>query len=223
MIGTAVPGVEEATDRSSAGEPVSPERLIYFSDAVIAIALTLLALELPVPGADVHGNAGVAHFVRAHLTEYAAFLISFCVVAMHWMFHQRLFRYARGLTGGTIRWNLLWLLTIVVMPFATKLLTSEADAFQVQFVAYAAVQALAGVFLRQAFRSLRRPGLLRADLPAAAVASTLTWITAVVVTFALSIPLALVSRSASLAWTLLPLVRLAIGAVGRRRAPRAGG
>ncbi|MEU9130660.1 TMEM175 family protein [Kitasatospora sp. NPDC048540] len=52
---------------------------------------------------------------------------------MHWLLHQRLFRYAKGIDGGAIRWNLAWLLMIVITPFATKLLTVEADAFQVQF------------------------------------------------------------------------------------------
>ncbi|WP_052434749.1 TMEM175 family protein [Streptacidiphilus melanogenes] len=191
-------------------ELVGPERLIYFSDAVIAIAITLLALELPVPADGVHGNAGVLHFLRTHLSEYVAFLISFAVVAMHWLFHQRLFRYAKGLTGGAIQWNLLWLLMIVLMPFATKLLTSEADAFQVQFTVYAATQALAGLFLWQAFAALRRSGLLRENTPPGIVGTTLTWIAAVVVTFAVSIPVASVTHSASLCWALLPAVRFAL-------------
>ncbi|MCC9311294.1 DUF1211 domain-containing protein [Kitasatospora sp. RB6PN24] len=191
-------------------ELVSPERLIYFSDAVIAIAITLLALELPVPHGEVHGNEGVVDFLREHLTEYVAFLISFTAVALHWLFHQRLFRYVKGLTGGAIHWNLAWLLVIVIMPFATKLLTSEADAFQVQFIVYAASQALAGLFLWRAFSTVRRAGLLRDNTPPAAITHTLSWIAAIVVTFAVSIPVALVTHSASLCWALLPAVRFAL-------------
>ncbi|MFF2145004.1 TMEM175 family protein [Kitasatospora sp. NPDC058190] len=198
-------------------ELAGPERLIYFSDAVIAIAITLLALELPVPTEGVHGNSAVVHFLHEHLTEYAAFLISFTAVAMHWLFHQRLFRYAKGLTGGAILWNLLWLLMIVITPFATKLLTSEADAYQVQFTVYAASQALAGLFLWQAFATLRRSGLLRDNTPPSAITNTLSWIAAVIVTFAASIPLALVTHSASLCWTLLPAVRLALRFVRPQR------
>jgi len=108
---------------------VSPERLIYFSDAVIAIAITLLALELPVPTGSVHGAAGVLGFLREHSAEYLAFLISFAAVAMQWLAHQRLFRYATGLAGSVVKWNLLWLLMIVVMPFATKLLTGTDLSF----------------------------------------------------------------------------------------------
>jgi uncharacterized membrane protein len=210
MAETSALPTDELHDESDGAEQAGPERLIYFSDAVIAIAITLLALELPVPTDDVHGNSSVLHFMRQHLTEYAAFLISFTVVAMHWLFHQRLFRYAKGLTGGAIRWNLLWLLMIVIMPFATKLLTSKADAFQVQFITYATVQALAGLFLRQAFSSLQRSGLLRAHTPPLVITDTQSWIAAVILTFAASIPVALVTHSASLCWMLLPAVRFAL-------------
>jgi uncharacterized membrane protein len=194
-------------------ELIGPERLIYFSDAVIAIALTLLALELPAPPEGVHGNAEVLHFLREHTAEYLAFLISFGVVAMQWLAHQRLFRYATGLVGGVIQWNVVWLLMIVVMPFTTKLLTSDADAFQVQFGIYAANQALAGLFLLLAFTELRRRGLLRANLPAKTLTETLDWMTSVIVVFALSIPVAFVTDWASLSWVFIPVVKSAIGLI----------
>jgi len=197
-------------------EVAGPERLIYFSDAVIAIAITLLALELPTPTGAVHGNAGVLAFFGEHAQEYLAFLISFVAVAMHWLIHQRLFRYATGLEGRLIRWNLLWLLTIVLMPFTTKLLTSEADAFQVQFTVYAVDQALAGLFLLLAVSDLRRCGLLRADAPAAVITNATEFMTAVTVMFVLSIPVAFVTNWALLCWLLLPVVRAAVRLVGRR-------
>jgi uncharacterized membrane protein len=197
-------------------EVAGPERLIYFSDAVIAIAITLLALELPTPSDGVHGNASVLAFFGQHSQEYLAFLISFAAVAMHWLIHQRLFRYAVGLAGRLIRWNLLWLLMIVLMPFTTKLLTSEGDAFPVQFTVYAADQALAGLFLLLAVADLRRFGLLRADAPAAVITNAREFVTAVTIMFALSIPVAFVTNWALLCWVLLPVVRAAVRLVGRR-------
>ena len=217
MAETSALPTDELHDESDKVEPAGPERLIYFSDAVIAIAITLLALELPVPTGTIHGNRSVLDFMHERLTEYLAFLISFTVVAMHWLFHQRLFRYAKGLTGGAIRLNLLWLLMIVIMPFATKLLTSKADAFQVQFITYATIQVLAGLFLWQAFSALRRSGLLRANTPPSVITDTLSWIAAVILTFAASIPVALVTHSASLCWLLLPAVRFALRFVRPRR------
>lgn len=191
---------------------ISPERLIYFSDAVIAIAITLLALELPVPTASlhVHGNTETLAFLREHTAEYLAFLISFAAVALQWLAHQRLFRYATGLTGGVIQGNLVWLLMIVVMPFTTKMLTSDVDAFPVQFSMYAANQALAALFLVLAFTGLRRRGLLKANIPAKTITETMDWMATVIVVFTLSIPIAFITHWASLSWILLPVVRSAI-------------
>ncbi|MFG2954829.1 TMEM175 family protein [Streptomyces sp. NPDC048291] len=191
----------------SGDRPVSPERLIYFTDAVVAIAITLLALELPVPTGEVHGNSGVLHFLRDHLAEYTAFLVSFWAIAIHWMIHQRLFRYATGLSGGAIRWNLLWLLAIVVTPFTTKLLTSEADAYQVQFIVYAAVQVLTCLFFRLTVTDLRRSGLLDTSDSAEAVSSTMSWLTALLLAFLISIPVAFLTHWASACWALLPAIR----------------
>jgi len=203
------------TDSHEAGL-VSPERMIYFSDAVIAIAITLLALELPVPlPGDVHGDAQMLHFLRTHTPEYLAFLISFTAVAMQWLAHQRLFRYATGLVGRVIQWNLVWLLMVVVMPFTTKMLTSEADAYRIQFTMYAANQALAGLFLVLAFTDLRRSGLLRANTPPDVIINTMEWMAAVIVVFALSIPVAFLTRWASLCWVLLPAVRIGLRFVRR--------
>jgi uncharacterized membrane protein len=207
---------DTTTRPEAAHDTVSPERLIYFSDAVIAIAITLLALELPVPTGNVHGDGGVLEFLREHSAEYLAFLISFAAVAMQWLAHQRLFRYATGLAGPVIQWNLLWLLMIVLMPFTTKLLTSEADAFEVQFTVYASGQALAGLFLLLAFSGLRRNGLLRTNASPEVIANTTEWMTAVVVMFALSIPVAFATHWSSLCWLLLPVVRMVLRSLRRR-------
>ena len=193
---------------------VSPERLIYFSDAVIAIAITLLALELPVPS-GVKGDGAVLAFLGGHAQDYVTFLISFGAVAMYWLAHQRLFRYARGLVGPVIQWNLLWLLMIVLMPFTAKLLTGDLDAFEVQFAGYALGQALAGLFLVLAFSGLRKHGLLRADAPASVITNTMDWLISVMVMFALSIPVAFVTHWASLCWLLVPVIRIVLRTVRR--------
>jgi uncharacterized membrane protein len=206
---------ETAARLPAPAEAAGPERLIYFSDAVIAIAITLLALELPTPSGGVRGNAGVLGFLGEHATEYVAFLISFAAVAMHWLIHQRLFRYVTGLDGRMIRWNLLWLLMIVLMPFTTKLLTSEVDAFQVQFTVYAADQALAGLFLVLALSDPRRHGLLKPNTPIEAIDNGTEFMTAVMVMFTLSIPVAFVTSWAALCWLLLPLLRKGVQLVRR--------
>jgi hypothetical protein len=76
--------------------------------------------------------------------------------------------------------------------------------------------ALTGLSFRLASADLRRSGLLRTDTPPEAVAVTLTWVTAVIVTFVLSIPVALVTHWASLCWALLPLTRTVLDRIRRK-------
>lgn len=69
-------------DHEHAAEERATDRLIFFTDAVVAIAITLLALELPVPS-----GRNVSEFwrsVREHHDEYLAFLISFFVISASW-------------------------------------------------------------------------------------------------------------------------------------------
>jgi uncharacterized membrane protein len=207
---------ETAARLDAPAEAGGPERLIYFSDAVIAIAITLLALELPTPTEGVRGNVGVLQFLGGHAAEYVAFLISFAAVAMHWLIHQRLFRHVTGLDGRVIRWNLLWLLMIVLMPVTTKLLTSDVDAFQVQFTVYAVDQALAGLFLVLAFSDLRRHALVKPTTPAEVIDNGVEFMAAVVLMFVVSIPVAFVTNWAALCWLLLPLLRKGVQLARRR-------
>jgi uncharacterized membrane protein len=115
------------------------ERMTFFSDAVVAIAMTLLAIELPVPeGADVEE---LLHSLGANSYEYLTFLISFLVIANHWTIHHRLFGWVRRVNGPLIRLNLFWLLLVVINPFLTKVLT-EGESNVVRFGMYAVAQAL---------------------------------------------------------------------------------
>src|SRR5262245_42327571 len=94
---------------------ISAERLNFFSDAVVAIAITLLALELPVPQAS--SDADLWRGFADDSTTYIAFLISFAVIGSHWQLHHRVFSHLARLGGSLTRWNLLWLLMIVLTPF----------------------------------------------------------------------------------------------------------
>ena len=126
-------------------EFAAAERLMFFSDAVVAIALTLLALDLPVPGgienvasisiSDMLADAG------RHLDDYLAFLISFLVIGAHWRLHHRVFRYVRVPATAIIRLNMYWLLLIVITPFTTRML-SVGQQNLLRFGFYAATQAI---------------------------------------------------------------------------------
>jgi uncharacterized membrane protein len=99
-----VPDNQDADARSRA-----LERMTFFSDAVIAIALTLLALELPVPEAD-----GPRELLRAltgaHGREYLAFLLAFVLVGASWIAHHQLFSHVAGIDDRLLVLNLVALL-----------------------------------------------------------------------------------------------------------------
>src|SRR5438270_10549486 len=141
---------------------IAAERLTFFADAVIAIAITLLALDLPEPTGGT--NAEVLQWVAGHRAHYIAFLISFLVVGAHWSGHHRVFRYVTTLGGRLSAFTVYWLLMQVLTPFATKVLTGDG-AFQVRFTFYALVQGTAGVLFLCMLREIRRHHLYRPDTP----------------------------------------------------------
>jgi uncharacterized membrane protein len=120
-------------------DAAAAERMIFFSDAVVAIAITLLAIELPVPA-----GATPEEFLaslREGWFDYLAFVISFAVIANHWAAHHRVFRYVRRTDPPIVGLNLFWLLLVVVTPFLTRVLTEGHVGF-VQFAMYAVAQAV---------------------------------------------------------------------------------
>jgi uncharacterized membrane protein len=173
---------------------ISAERLIFFSDAVVAIAITLLALGLPTPpiSAGSEHDIAAALWARPYRLDYLAFLISFIVIGSHWRSHHRLFRYVARLDQRLIGLNLAWLLMIVIIPFATRLLAGDGG-FGVRFGVYAVVQVLIMVIFLLMSRHIRSRSLLRVHPgptePTYDDAALLT----VAAMFAISIPVAFVS------------------------------
>ena len=101
----------------------SVERLVFFSDAVVAIAITLLAIDLPVPSGATAGAFWAS--ARAHDGVYLAFLVSFLTIAVAWSHHHDAFKYVRRADSWLRNATMFWLLTIILIPFATKLLTGQ--------------------------------------------------------------------------------------------------
>src|SRR5215470_15272891 len=84
------------------------DRVLFFSDAVFAIAITLLAFDLP-----------KSHFAGNALL---AFGISFAVIGLFWLGHHSIFRYITALNRRLIMINLLFLGFIALLPYPTRLL-----------------------------------------------------------------------------------------------------
>src|ERR1700755_2958951 len=92
-------------------------RLEAFSDGVIAVAITLLALDLTVAGP---GHGKLAHQLGDHWPAFFAYLISFSTIAIIGVTHHALIRTIKTVTRTLLFLNLLLLMFVVVIPFATS-------------------------------------------------------------------------------------------------------
>jgi uncharacterized membrane protein len=100
----------------------SPERLVFFTDAVVAIALTLLVLPLTeiVPElVAAHGEPIEA--ITANQPKIWSFLLSFVVIGRQWIGHHRFYEHVRAYNQTLLMTNMIWLLSVIVMPFATQM------------------------------------------------------------------------------------------------------
>jgi uncharacterized membrane protein len=99
------------------------ERIILFSDAVFAIAITLLIIDIKVPelGGEVTRKM-VYDMFYSKLSELIGFIISFAVIGQFWTNHHRIFGYVKDYDGKLLWLNLLILFWVAVMPFSTHLI-----------------------------------------------------------------------------------------------------
>jgi uncharacterized membrane protein len=178
------------------------ERMTFFSDAVVAIAITLLAIELPVPS-----GATPTEFLaslREGWFEYLAFFISFVVIANHWAAHHRVFRYVRRADPPVVGLNLFWLLLVVLTPFLTRILT-EGDVGFVQFAMYAVAQAVQLATFAVMVAVLARRGWLAPGAPRSLTVRGWAHSLVIAAGFLLSLPcFLLVGTWAFAVWALVP-------------------
>lgn len=97
------------------------ERLVFFSDAIVAIAITLLALDLKIE------KTSSGHLTFADLGDslhkFAAFFLSFFIIAAFWKVHHEFFHYIKKINSAVLWSNLAWLLFIVMLPFSSSLVS----------------------------------------------------------------------------------------------------
>jgi uncharacterized membrane protein len=118
----------ESHDHSAHIKSVELERLIFFSDAVFAIAITLLVLELRVPeraGPDV--GVVLRHGLLQLIPRMISFVFSFALIGIYWFVHHRIFRHIRRWDEGLIFRNLVLLFWIAFLPFPVALNGAYGD------------------------------------------------------------------------------------------------
>ncbi len=96
-------------------------RLEAFSDGVIAVAITLLALDLKVSGDEIAAHHGLWSAIVAAWPKFAAYALSFTVIGIMWVNHHGLMDRVAIVDRTLLFINLLLLMFIAALPFATAL------------------------------------------------------------------------------------------------------
>ena len=102
-----------------------PNRLETLADGVFAIAMTLLVLDLRLPGTL--GASGLSGDLAALWPKFATYFISFVVLGIYWFAHHQVF-YFLARVNRTIVWlNILFFMGVALTPFAASLLGSYPE------------------------------------------------------------------------------------------------
>ncbi len=126
-------------------ERTSLERLIFFSDAVFAIAITLLTLDIRLPASNgILSNAELLQNMGSIAAKYIAYIISFLVIGLIWIGHHRKFRLIQKYDHNLLWINLLLLMTIAFIPYPTSLISAYPN--QTATIFYASVMILASLW-----------------------------------------------------------------------------
>ncbi len=145
------PGSEDSPGQSAHPRPgmsllvragnLEYDRVLFFSDAIFAIAITLLVLEIP--RGDV--NQDIMKQLAAAHDHIIGFAISFVVIGMFWMAHHSTFRYITLLDRRVVALNLLFCGLIAFLPYPTALLTEGSRSGPGATIFYAACMTAVGL------------------------------------------------------------------------------
>ncbi len=195
------------------------DRLIFFSDAVFAIVMTLLILDIRVP--DVPADAA-AHEVPGLVFElwpkFFSYVLSFFVIGLYWIGHHQTFRYVRSYDRTLLWLNLVFLLSISFIPFPTDLL-GEYGELRFAVIFYAASLGLARLLLALVWWYVVSGPIRTSDDLNRGLANYHFWRSlAIPAIFFLSIGIAFFSPSAAIAsWVLLIVVDAAMWRLWKKR------
>jgi uncharacterized membrane protein len=142
-------------------------RLESFSDGVIAVAVTLLVLDIHVP--EVGAHQSLLHALLHNWPHYAAYAVSFMTIGIIWINHHAMISRLAQADHSILILNLLLLMSIVLLPFATELMAAYLRASSGQSLA-AGVYSGAFLLMSLTFAALNhhilleRAHMLRTDL-----------------------------------------------------------
>jgi uncharacterized membrane protein len=202
----------------------STARVEAFSDGVMAIAITLLVLELRVPNAAQVAEAG--SLLAALVDEwaaYVAYLAGFLTIGIIWLNHRAFVDKVRRFDDPLQWFNLLLLLGVATVPFPTALLAEHVSDGGEAASTAAAVYALLGVVLPVPWLLIwrhlgRHPDLFEPGFDATYARSELRRGVVGPLIYAIAIPVAIVAPLVALAFYVGVAILYAATSVGSRSA-----
>jgi uncharacterized membrane protein len=190
------------------------DRILFFSDAVFAIAITLLIVDLPVRVEDAvsktgrHSNAFSSyHELGRAVPGIIGFGISFAVIGLFWLGHHGVFRFIKAFDRRLMLLNLLFVGVIAFLPYPTALLSSVSAGQEAAVIFYAACAGGAGLLETGIwlYAMHARDSLMTPMSPALRQFNLLR-IVRVPAVFIVSIVVALWSpRAATIVWAAIPV------------------
>ncbi len=135
-----------------------PERVMTFTDGVFAIVITILVLELSIP--EDLSSQSLVDSVKDAGPTFTAWVISFFITGMHWVWHRDLFNRIERVNRDVVWLNLVFLLPVCLIPFASSVL-GEYHGEAIALNLYGLVLITANVFRTLLYAYvMRRPALL---------------------------------------------------------------
>jgi uncharacterized membrane protein len=138
---------------------------LFFSDAVFAIAITLLVIEIrlpPLPENPTDADLGAA--IRAIMPSIFAYGLSFATIGLYWLAHWRRYRYVARVDDRMVALNLVLLGLIAFIPFPTAMIGEYGD-LAVAVVVYAISLSAAGLVGSLTWLYAWRTDLITHDVP----------------------------------------------------------
>jgi len=135
--------------------------MILFSDAVFAIAITLLVIEIKVPPIDRHiaTDELLLEALDELVPRFIGFVLSFFIIGLYWIIHHRMFGYVVNYTHKLLWLNLIFLLAVVLMPFSTAFYSEYITHFlKVPMIVYASNIIFLGIMNYALWHYLCKPG-----------------------------------------------------------------
>lgn len=190
------------------------DRLVNFSDATVAIAITILLLPLVDVAVEIEKES-LAELLSSNLGTIIAFAATFAVIARLWTAHHLIFEAAVDYDTVTIWINFLWLASIVLMPFTANVLSHSDLADPSVNALYIGTMVLSSIALLWLVIHLRRHPTLTASEARKNLRIRETAVT--VITFAVALVLSVIFPEVGLYWLLLLIPVSVVTGVLRRR------